>query len=163
MNKGLYVHIPFCKHICGYCDFARGYYNQDLADKYLISLAKELSLKDLDGIETIYIGGGTPTALSDEQLEKLLKMLSKYNQKVKEYTIEINPETLTISKTKLLSKYKINRASIGMQVSQKHLLNLIERKHTFLEVKEKVEMLQALGINNISIDLNATSYIFLGS
>lgn len=153
MNKGLYIHIPFCDHICGYCDFARGLYNEDLADNYLSALKVELSQKDLTSIETVYIGGGTPTALSIKQLTMLLEMIKPYLSKVNEFTIEANPESLDLEKAKLFKKYGINRVSMGMQVSQQNLLELIERKHSFEEVKERVAILKSVGIDNISIDL----------
>ena len=144
VEKGLYVHIPFCDHICGYCDFARGLYSEALADQYLIKLKAEILSKDLSGLKTIYIGGGTPTALSFNQLEDLLKFL---------YTIEANPESLTKEKALLFKEYGVNRISMGMQVTQSSLLRLIERKHTFFDVSDRVEMLNEIGINNISIDL----------
>lgn len=153
MKKALYIHIPFCDHICGYCDFARGYYSQELADKYLAALIEELNGKDLSSIETIYIGGGTPTALNLLQLETLFKALKPYTNKLVEYTIEANPESLTKAKAQLFKDYNINRVSMGMQVSQSHLLELIERKHTFKDVKDKIKILKSVGIENISVDL----------
>lgn len=153
MNKGLYIHIPFCDHICGYCDFARGHYNEELADKYLLALKAELKTKDLKHIETVYVGGGTPTSLNLSQLEFLLLMISPYLKNVKEFTIEANPESLSKDKAKLFKKYGVNRISMGMQVSQNHLLQLIERKHSLQDVKDKVLMLKDVGIDNISIDL----------
>ncbi len=153
MSKGLYVHIPFCDHICGYCDFARGHYKEDLADKYLLALKTQILSKDLTSIETIYIGGGTPTSLNLKQLTFLLKIIKPYAKNIKEYTIEANPESLTLEKAQLFYDYGIKRVSMGMQVSQSHLLEIIERKHSFEDVKNRVEILKSVGINDISIDL----------
>ena len=153
MEKGLYVHIPFCDHICGYCDFARGLYKEDLANNYLIELEKEMLSKDLSNLKTIYIGGGTPTALNMNQLETLFKVLKPYSKDVVEYTIEANPESLTKEKALLFKKYGLNRVSMGMQVTQRKLLSLIERQHTFDDVKQRVNILNEVGINNISVDL----------
>lgn len=153
MSAGLYIHIPFCDHICGYCDFARGLYNEDLADNYLTSLEGELRSKNPVGIESIYIGGGTPTALSVSQLERLFTMISPYQKNVVEFTVEANPESLNKAKAALFKASGVNRVSMGMQVTQSELLVLIERKHTFEDVRKKVEILKDVGINNISIDL----------
>jgi oxygen-independent coproporphyrinogen-3 oxidase len=81
MIKGLYVHIPFCRSICGYCDFAKCRYEKVLADRYLYHLKKEIDEIPQDSFLSIYIGGGTPTALSAEQLEELLQMHSRFNVK----------------------------------------------------------------------------------
>lgn len=153
VKLGLYVHIPFCDHICGYCDFARVLYDESLVDNYLSKLEKEILSKNLKKLKTIYIGGGTPSALSLSQLERLFKILDFYTKEIVEYTIEANPESLNQEKALLFKKYGINRISLGMQVSQNHLLKLIERKHSFQQVKATVKMLKQLGINNISIDL----------
>lgn len=153
MKKGLYVHIPFCNHICGYCDFVRGPYQKELASKYLGELKKEILAKDLNDIDTIYIGGGTPSALNTSQLRFLFEMLEPYCQNISEYTIEVNPESLTKAKAELFSEYKISRVSMGMQVTQSHLLNLIDRKHDLDDVKKAISILKDVDINNISVDL----------
>ena len=104
--KSLYIHIPFCESICDYCDFAKLQYFHSLADKYLIALQKEfVETVDSKELQTIYIGGGTPTSLDDEQFETLLKMVLPYSEKVVEYTVEANPESLTLSKIKLMKKF----------------------------------------------------------
>lgn len=153
MDKGLYVHIPFCNKICGYCDFARGLYNEDVANQYLERLKQEMLSKDLSNLKTIYIGGGTPTALNLSQLETLLKALKPYADQVVEWTIEANPESLSKEKAELFKGYGINRISMGMQVTQNRLLALIDRQHNFDDVVSRVEMLNDVGINNISVDL----------
>ena len=105
-------------------------------------------------INTIYIGGGTPNSLSDEQLEKLLKMLNRINlYKRYEYTIECNIELLTLSQINIFKKYGINRVSLGVQTFNKDFLGFLNRHHTVDEVFEKVKMLKDNGINNINVDL----------
>lgn len=153
MGRALYVHIPFCDAICSYCDFARVLNKPKLVDEYLDVLYQDIQEQNLANIETIYIGGGTPSALNIEQLTKLFEMLKPYTKNVVEYTIEINPESLTKDKADLMVKYGLNRASLGMQVSQDHLLKIINRKHTNSEVNDAINTLQKSGIHNISVDL----------
>ena len=152
MIKGLYVHIPFCNSICGYCDFARSKYSSSLADKYLTHLEKELSEIKQDSFYTVYIGGGTPTSLNEKQLERLLKMLSGFRVE-EEYTIEINPESFTSAKAQLIKKYGINRVSIGVQSFNEGLLLHMGRKHTNEDVMNTLKYLDEVQINNRSIDL----------
>ncbi|MDD2592167.1 MAG: radical SAM family heme chaperone HemW [Erysipelotrichaceae bacterium] len=154
MISSLYVHIPFCKSICAYCDFCRVGYDQNLVDQYLVALQQELSQRvDHQNLKTIYIGGGTPTALSDEQFQRLLMILQPYTKDVKEYTIEINPETLTKTKLNLLSTYGINRVSLGVQTLNDRLLKIIKRQHTTEQVIHAIDDLLACGIDNISVDV----------
>lgn len=152
MVKGLYVHIPFCRNVCGYCDFVKCRYNPGLAEKYLSVLKMEIDSIRQDSFETVYIGGGTPTALNYAQLKQLLEMLSvfKVNQ---EYTIEINPETFDADKAALLKQYGVNRASIGVQSFNSHLLKVMNRQHSNVDVINTIDLLKENGIKNISIDL----------
>ena len=154
LPKSLYIHIPFCESICDYCDFTKLQYFHSFGEKYLLSLAKEMKerVKNKE-LKTIYIGGGTPTSLSDEQFEKLLKMVEPYSKKVEEYTIEANPESLTLSKIKLMKRYGVNRVSIGVESTDDKILKSINRKHTFLDVKNAVSLLKENDINNINLDL----------
>ncbi|MDY6062180.1 MAG: radical SAM family heme chaperone HemW [Erysipelotrichaceae bacterium] len=153
-NKGLYIHIPFCAHICAYCNFARVIYNDNRARLYLEELKKEIADKvDFSCVDTIYIGGGTPTALDDDLLEDLLAYIYHHKSNFLEYTIEINPETLTLSKAKLLSKYGVNRCSVGVQSTDGNLLKLMNRKHTYSDVIKAIQILKDCGIANISCDL----------
>lgn len=152
--KSLYIHIPFCESICDYCDFTKLQYFHSFAEKYLVALKKELNEKVTNKeLDTIYIGGGTPTSLNDEQFEELLKMVDPLAKCVKEYTVEANPESLTLSKIKLLKKYGINRVSIGVESTNNQILKSINRKHTFEDVKTAVDNLRENGINNINLDL----------
>lgn len=151
--KHLYIHVPFCKTICSYCDFCHRTYNEALVTKWLKRLKREFKECQDEQYETIYIGGGTPTSLSDDELECLLKLIKPHTSIVKEYTIEVNPENLTFSKIKLFNKYNINRVSMGLQSSNDRLLKLMNRHHNFNDVKEKIELLRSNGINNISLDI----------
>lgn len=154
MINSLYIHIPFCKSICYYCDFCHVVYNEKMADDYLDALEKDLKYHvNQRNLKTIYIGGGTPTSLNDDQLERLLDMLRYYAHNVKEYTIEINPETMNEAKYQLLAKYGINRASIGLQSTNDNLLKMMNRKHSFNDVKNVIDKLHEYHIDNISIDL----------
>ena len=102
--KHLYIHVPFCNSICYYCDFCHITYNSNIVDKWLEYLEEEIRINCLNKYETIYIGGGTPSCLNLRQLERLLLLLNLYTDKVKEFTIEVNPESLDIDKINLFKK-----------------------------------------------------------
>lgn len=168
MNKAnsLYIHIPFCEAICDYCDFTKFFYIEKLAKEYLENLKEEIESYSPYDVETIYIGGGTPTALSDELFEMLLKIVEPYSKKVVEYTIEINPESLTYNKASLMKRFNVNRVSIGVESTNDKILESINRKHNFEKVKEAIKMLNDVGIDNINADLiiglpNVTKSLFL--
>ncbi len=152
--ESLYVHIPFCRSICGYCDFCRVVYRREDAERYLNALERELHERNISkDLKTVYIGGGTPTCLDEDVLERLLSLLYPYVQHVLEYTVEVNPETLDERKAALLHRYGINRASVGMQSSDPGLLSLMNRHHSFETVKRCVQILRDSGTGNISLDL----------
>ena len=154
MMRSLYVHIPFCREICSYCDFCKVYYKQQWVDDYLIQLKKELEDKHLPfSLYTIYIGGGTPTSLTVHQLKYLMDTLKPYTYKVKEYTIEVNPETVDEEKLKILFDGGITRLSIGVQTFQEKLLKPINRKHKNKDVFKIIQQAKKIGFQNISIDL----------
>ena len=148
----IYIHIPFCKSICSYCDFCKFYYNEKWVDKYLIALEKEITSRyNNELIDTIYIGGGTPTSLNINQLKKLLQLTKLFNFNTIEFTVETNVD-LDLTKIKLLKKYGVNRISIGVQtVNQKHL-KFLNRNHTKEEVINLVNQLKKYDFN-INIDL----------
>lgn len=150
MTKSLYIHIPFCKKFCAYCDFVKCIYNSSTADKYIDLVLKKLNKNKY---ETIYIGGGTPNCLSDKQLEKLLKNLSKHLEKNYEFTIECNPEFVTDSQVQIFKKYKINRVSIGVQTLDFNLLKTMNRVNHKFMVEKAIAILQKNKITNISCDL----------
>jgi len=164
--KSLYIHIPFCEAICDYCDFTKFFYSEKLAKEYLINLKKEVDSYSPNDVETIYIGGGTPTSLSDELFEELLNIVKPYSNKVKEYTIEANPESLTYNKSLLMKHFGVNRVSLGVESTNDKILKAINRKHDFEQVKTAISTLNNVGIDNINVDLiiglpNVTKRLFL--
>lgn len=152
--RGLYVHIPFCDAICHYCDFVKHVSKgHDHNMKYLEALRNEIQFyyAKYPHVDTIYIGGGTPSALNPEELTFLLEALSVY-QPI-EYTIEVNPESYDHEKGMIMKSYGINRVSLGVQTfNQKHLERL-NRKHTNQMVFDTIVSLKSLGISNLNVDL----------
>lgn len=154
MMKSLYVHIPFCNHICSYCDFCKVFYKEDWVDTYLEALKNEINVKKVSGdFETVYIGGGTPSALSFQQLKKLFDILKPFTKKVKEYSIEVNPESMNEDKLNLMISYHINRISIGVQTFHDQLLQVIGRHHSSKQAIDLICMIKEKGINDINVDL----------
>ena len=152
--RHLYIHVPFCATICSYCDFCHLAYNHDTVERWLKAFGKELEVKDINrDCETIYIGGGTPSCLGYDQLERLLELLKPYASSAKEYTIEINPETVDEAKINIMKEYGINRVSIGVQARQKRLLELMNRHHDDQLVEHVITMFRDAGITNISCDI----------
>ncbi len=146
MNS-VYIHIPFCPSICSYCNFNKLIYNEELVDKYLISLENEIQTKYRnDLIKTIYIGGGTPTCLSDNQFEKLLELTTIFKGTIEEFTVETNVE-LSLSKIELLKKYNVTRVSIGVQTLDNFHLKFLNRSHTKDNVKNLINDLKGFNIN----------------
>lgn len=151
-TNSLYVHIPFCDHICGYCDFTRFMYAKGISDSYLMRLISQIN--DLPkGLKTIYVGGGTPTSLQPDQLESLLQSLQPKLADEYEFTFEANPESLTEDKVNMLVRYGVNRMSLGLQATQDMLLARIGRHHNFEDVKKAVALIKKCGIKNFSLDL----------
>ena len=152
--KSLYLHVPFCASICYYCDFKRQMYRSDTADQWLDALEEELKHTKINtSLDTIYIGGGTPSCLSENQLDKLLTLLDPYKNEILEFTVELNPETVSEDKLNILCRHGVNRVSIGLQSGDEALLKKLNRHHTFDDVKRLVHQIQACGISNISLDL----------
>ena len=153
--KSAYIHIPFCKTICSYCDFCKMFYNEDLVDKYLLELNNEIN-KNYKGetLKTIYIGGGTPSSLNIKQLNKLLNIIKIFKlEENYEFTVECNIENITKEKLELLYKNKVNRLSIGIQTFNEKYLKFLNRNHTKEEIKEKINLAKTIGFENINIDL----------
>lgn len=153
MTKALYVHVPFCDKICAYCDFVRVMSHPKLISEYLGALKAELESYPNTQYETIYIGGGTPTALNEKELTILLEILKPVSKKVIEYTIEVNPESMTAQKAKIMKRYGINRASLGVQTFDEKELILLHRGHSVEDIRYAMAHLIDHGITNISIDL----------
>lgn len=156
INKlGLYIHIPFCKNICNYCDFFKMVVSDEYQNQYIDYLIKDLEQNVNEDVDTIYIGGGTPSSLSINNLERLLQ---KINNKVKlekviEYTIELNPEDIDYNLIKVLRKYNINRISIGVQTFNPRLQKILNRYSYFEDILEKMNLLRLAGFTNINVDL----------
>lgn len=155
MIKSCYIHIPFCKKICSYCDFCKLIYNEKFVSQYLNSLEKEIEeTYQGEELDTIYIGGGTPSCLNIKELERLFKILNKLKKsKNVEYTIEGNFETTTKEKLLLYKKYNINRLSLGVESINKDNLLLLDREEDKDEITNKVKLMRELGFNNINLDL----------
>ena len=153
MNRGLYIHIPFCQTICTYCDFNKFFYNEKMASKYIEAVKKEIEEYQIKDVTSIYIGGGTPTALNEAQLEELLSFVSTLHNESHSFALEANVENLTESKIKILKKYGVNRISIGVQSFNQNLLKIMNRHHTYEEVLEKITLLHKYEIDDINIDL----------
>ena len=164
MNKkelGIYVHIPFCKQKCYYCDFISFSGIEDKEEEYVKAIEKEIDSYNLEKycVTTIYLGGGTPSYLSAKSIEKILIKLKdklKNNQlkwKKIEITIEVNPGTVTKEKLEGYKKLGINRLSIGLQATQDKLLKQIGRIHTYKEFEETYKNAEETGLKNINVDL----------
>ncbi|SHI06381.1 radical SAM family heme chaperone HemW [Clostridium intestinale] len=151
----LYIHIPFCKQKCKYCDFSSYSGKEDVMSEYVDALNIEINSTSKEyTFKTIFIGGGTPSYLPYEELEKLLKNVSSLNlEEDVEFTVECNPGTLTRDKLELMKKYKVNRLSLGLQSSNESLLKSLGRIHSFTEFKENYDLVRQVGFKNVNVDL----------
>lgn len=151
----VYIHVPFCSSICSYCDFPKVLYDKKYIYKYLDRLDEEIDARYRgEKVKSIFIGGGTPTSLSYQELEKLLKLKDKlFLDNDIEFTIESNVECLNEEKIKLLKKYGVNRVSLGVQSFNDKVLKDLNRHHTGEDVFRVVDCLKNNGIFSISIDL----------
>ena len=149
----LYIHIPFCDKICDYCDFTKLQYFRIFAIDYLKALKDELESYQIENLKTIYVGGGTPTALEDDLFLELLEMIDPYKKGVIEYSFEANPESLSLNKIKMLKEHGVNRISLGVQTTNDKILKAINRDHSFDQVKAAIKNLKENGIDNINVDL----------
>ncbi|MGE7951793.1 radical SAM family heme chaperone HemW [Lysinibacillus xylanilyticus] len=161
MARGVYIHIPFCHQICNYCDFNKFYFKNQPVDEYIEALGKEMELatkkypESFKQIETIFLGGGTPTALSPQQLVKLLELIRTYipMSSVTEFTSEANPDELSEAKMRALFDGGVNRLSMGVQSFDQELLKKIGRTHSNKHVYETIALAKKVGFRNISLDL----------
>ena len=157
-GPGLYIHIPFCKKKCDYCDFASIPYDPaaDGIDEYLTALQNEMgyvrAIHELPlTFSTIFIGGGTPTLLNEDQIIKLMGIIGDAN--TREFTIEGNPDSITLEKLKLLHGLGVNRLSIGAQSFNDDELKTLGRIHNSKQILEAFENARNAGFKNISVDL----------
>lgn len=165
---GLYVHIPFCKQKCSYCDFCSYANKEDLISKYVKYLLQEIKevgsnnkidfqngKDDLFIVKTIYIGGGTPSLIESKYIKEIMQTIQTNFEIEKnvEVTIEVNPGTVTLEKLEDYVKSGINRLSIGLQSTHEHLLKEIGRIHTYLEFLDTFRFAREAGFENINVDL----------
>ena len=150
-----YVHIPFCTQICYYCDFSKVFIKNQPVDAYLEHLIQETRSYEIGKLRTLYIGGGTPTALSAQQLAYLLTELPKVMDlsEVEEFTIEANPGDLDPDKIAVLKDSQVNRVSLGVQTFDNKMLKKIGRSHQEQDIYDNIRHLKQAGFDNISIDL----------
>ncbi|SDI22444.1 oxygen-independent coproporphyrinogen-3 oxidase [Planococcus glaciei] len=160
MVKGLYIHIPFCHQICHYCDFNKVFFKDQPVDAYVDSVGKELALWKQEGaldqpLETIFLGGGTPTSLTPAQLQKLLGYIHQYVPMADnlEWTSEANPDELTKEKMQVLFDGGVNRLSMGVQSFDEDLLKRLGRTHSKGDVERAVAEAKEVGFTNLSFDL----------
>ncbi len=160
MIKSAYIHIPFCEHICHYCDFNKVFLQGQPVDEYIDMLKKEMRLQlktyPTDELDTIFVGGGTPTSLDETQLALLCEYIEQelpFNKKSGEYTFEANPGELSREKLEILYRAGVNRLSFGVQSFNDELLQKIGRTHRAVDVYETIRLAKDVGFSNISIDL----------
>jgi oxygen-independent coproporphyrinogen-3 oxidase len=151
----VYVHIPFCRSICSYCDFSKVLYNKDMVMPYLEKLANEIEdAYEKETVTTLYIGGGTPSCLSKGELEKLKSIISTFKfSKIYEFTFECNIEDISEELLCELKEMGVNRLSIGIESFNKCKLEFMNRKVDFKDAKEKMDLARSYGFDNINLDL----------
>ena len=158
---GIYVHIPFCKKKCKYCDFISFSCDEEIYTKYVEALINEIKntskniISSIHEVSTIYIGGGTPSLIDAKYIEEIIETIYQ-NIRVAgnaEITIEVNPGTVTREKLETYKKLGINRLSIGLQTTDNELLSLIGRIHTYEEFLDTYNMAREIGFTNINVDL----------
>ena len=155
MIRSCYIHIPFCKNICSYCDFCKLFYNTGYVSSYLEALKNEI-LKFYQGevLDTLYIGGGTPSSLSTLELEKLFSILSVFKKSSScEVTMEANFDSITEEKIDLFKKYGINRISFGLETIHDWILKKMNRTLDLEYIRHIISYCKRVGITNINVDL----------
>ncbi len=174
MRAGVYIHIPFCRSRCSYCDFATDVFkNEETVERYVNALTKEITnyelritnsskdqrpkTKDQIEVDTVYFGGGTPSLLAPKQLDRILDSIhEKFSVDEKsEITMEMNPATVTIETLKNYKSLGVNRASFGAQTFDDTELKRLGRRHTAQDVRETIELLRNAKYENVSFDLIA--------
>ena len=167
-NIGIYIHIPFCKQKCYYCDFISYSKKDNLIEEYINAILEEIKdvakgnkddyenrKDDLFLVKTIYIGGGTPSYINSKYIVKIVKLIKdefKIAEDI-EITLEVNPGTVNKEKLKDYYEIGINRLSIGLQSTNDELLKLIGRIHTYSEFEDAYNWARKVGFNNINADL----------
>lgn len=155
---GLYIHIPFCKQKCYYCDFVSYAKNEKFFERYIEALLEEMNNffdnNDVE-IKTIYIGGGTPSIIDAKYIEKIMNFFKEKDllKKTKEITIEVNPGTVDEEKIKCYKKAGINRLSIGLQSTDDNMLKKIGRIHCYKDFLNTYKFAKEAGFDNINVDI----------
>jgi oxygen-independent coproporphyrinogen-3 oxidase len=158
---GIYIHIPFCRSRCSYCDFATGMYSAEAAERYVRALVSEIeswrAVDPPEPVDTIYFGGGTPSLLSPGQLETLLNAVYKRFKLAPnaEVTMEINPGTVTKETLAAFRSLGVNRASFGAQTFDDNELARLGRSHSAADTRRTFHHLRDAGFHNVSFDLIA--------
>ncbi|MDR3111575.1 MAG: radical SAM family heme chaperone HemW [Elusimicrobiota bacterium] len=152
---GLYVHIPFCRCKCFYCDFFSSNYSSEIAKSYINALIKNLQDFKNYHVTSIYIGGGTPSVLPVNLIEKLLNAINTTLNlsELKEYTFELNPESVDIEKLAVLKNFGVERLSVGLQSTDDKILQILGRPHDFKTFCKSYELIKNFKFENINIDL----------
>ena len=155
----IYIHIPFCNSICTYCDFCKIFYNKKYINDYLNNLEQEIKVRyKSEIVNTIFIGGGTPSSLDDNELIRLMNIIRIFKlSKEYEFTIECNVESITENKLKILKDNGVNRISIGIESFDKNIIKLLGRNHTKIDVYNKIKLVKKY-FDNINIDLIYAAY-----
>ncbi|MEH7109573.1 radical SAM family heme chaperone HemW [Bacillus sp. JJ1764] len=159
MIKSAYLHIPFCEQICHYCDFNKVFLKGQPVEEYLKTLEREMQLTlrkyPTNHLDTIFVGGGTPTSLNEQQLEQLCDSILRNLPRSEslEFTFEVNPGDLSAQKLQILKEAGVNRISLGVQTFNDELLQKIGRIHRAKDVYQTIEKAKQVGFENISIDL----------
>ncbi len=151
MVDGIYIHIPFCINKCNYCDFLSFKSKEEERREYVDYLLKEIDLYPKYEYSTVYLGGGTPSLLNCEDVERIIKKLDI--QEEAEITLEVNPKTVNLEKLKKLREIGINRVSIGIQTFDDEMLKVLGRMHSSQEGIETYWQAREAGFENISLDL----------
>jgi len=152
MERALYIHIPFCKRKCIYCNFYSDVYGEALAEDYIDALAGQLDKLD-EPFSSLYMGGGTPTVLSPALLKRLMSCLGRFAKSLIEFTVEANPDSIDEERLKILSGYGANRLSIGVQSLRDEKLKKLGRVHNVGKAIDSIELARRSGFSNITIDL----------
>ncbi|MBQ3079725.1 MAG: radical SAM family heme chaperone HemW [Clostridia bacterium] len=159
MVSAIYVHVPFCKSKCAYCDFESHAGKLCFADDYITAVLSEAKERmdeyKISSVPSVYVGGGTPSLLSKEQLQRLIYGIREIFpiEADCEFSMEMNPGTVNVEKMEAVKKAGVNRVSFGAQAYQEELLKMLGRIHTWAQAKEAVYLAKDSGINNINIDL----------
>ncbi len=160
-RAGIYIHVPFCRSRCSYCDFATGTFEAALAERYVGALAREIESFEFEGaleeVDTVYFGGGTPSLLTPEQVARVLEAVrGKFDVDARaEVTLEMNPGTVTPEAARSLRALGVNRASFGLQTFDDEHLRRLGRTHTADDARRTFATLREAGFSNVSFDLIA--------